>query len=253
MRRPCLQSRSFWERSQNHYIINDFFRPKVTGEWDMPVLAQCLSVPKIDMYPYDKKKQYSANAVFGDYALHFFMEDAIFQKIWLQPKRTLEPIRRIGLAITPDFSLYSDWSLSTQIWQTYRTRWVGAYWAANQVEVIPSVSWSDERSFEFCFDGLPVGGTFAIATMEVAEPEAKPLFAAGFKEFLRRCNPDVVLVYGQLFKDIIEPNCDDYNCEVRRYKSRIHALKHKLAEKRQKDTLSAGKKVPGKTLVGVRA
>jgi hypothetical protein len=239
MRRPCLQSRSYLERSQNHYTINDFFRPEVTGGWDIPVMQRCDMIPRIDLYPYDKKKQYPSNAVFGQYALHFFMDDAIFQKLWLQPQRTLAPIQRIGLAITPDFSLYRDWSLAVQIWQTYRTRWLGAYWAANNVEVIPSVSWSDERSFDFCFDGLPVGGTFAIATMEVAEPEAKPFFADGFNEFLRRCNPDTLLVYGQLFKDIIEPGCKKYDCEVRRYKSRIHAIKWKLNEKRVKDTLNA--------------
>ncbi|WP_100898068.1 DUF4417 domain-containing protein [Nostoc flagelliforme] len=173
MRRACVQSASWQERHRdNHYTINDFFCPEVTGEFDIPVLERCDAIPSIDMYPYDKLKHYPKAAVPGQYALHFFMGDEMFQKAWFSPKITLSPVERVGLAITPDFSLYSDWTYSVQLWQTYRTRWLGAYWASEGVQVIPSVSWSDDRSFEFCFDGLPIGGTFAIATMELSEPEA---------------------------------------------------------------------------------
>ncbi|MBW4687093.1 MAG: DUF4417 domain-containing protein [Komarekiella atlantica HA4396-MV6] len=35
------------------------------------------------------------------------------------------------------------------------------------MQVIPSVNWSTEESYYFCFEGLPIGGTLAITTMEI--------------------------------------------------------------------------------------
>ncbi len=244
MRRACVRSVSWQQRHRdNHYTVNDFFRPQVTGKYDIPVLERCDHVPIIDLYPYDKLKHYPKDAVPGQYALHLFMGDEMFQKAWLSPSLTLPPVQRVGLAITPDFSLYSDWTYSVQLWQTYRTRWLGAYWASEGVQVIPSVSWSDERSFDFCFDGLPEGGTFAIATMELAEAEAVPLFKAGLIEFILRCQPTTLLVYGKGFKGFIEDAVDKYSGgEVRRYLSRMDHLKKKLADKKLAETLSASER-----------
>ena len=41
--------------------------------------------------------------------------------------------------------------LALQIESVFKNRWCGAYWQSKGLKVIPTVSWGDERSFDFCF------------------------------------------------------------------------------------------------------
>ena len=45
-----------------------------------------------------------------------------------------------------------------QIYNQYRKHWLAAYWQLNGITVYPTISWSDENSYEWCFDGEPRGG-----------------------------------------------------------------------------------------------
>lgn len=56
-----------------------------------------------------------------------------------------------------------------QLYNTFRNRWCGAYFASEGMRVIPTVSWGDERSFAFCFEGIPKGSTVAVSTYMVSE------------------------------------------------------------------------------------
>ena len=60
--------------------------------------------------------------------------------------------RRFRFVCTPDFSMYTDFPLALQINSHYRKHWLGAYWQSKGITVIPTIFWSDERSFEWCFD-----------------------------------------------------------------------------------------------------
>jgi hypothetical protein len=79
-------------------------------------------------------------------------------------------------------------------------------------------------SFEFCFDGLPIGGVFAL-TANCFSKDEYPLFLDGFKEFLARCQPDTVLVYGRGLKGILE----QLHPDIRRFDSRLTQIR-KLKE-----------------------
>ena len=64
--------------------------------------------------------------------------------------------------------------------------------------VIPTVSWSTEESFAFCFDGLPQNGTVAISTVGVMkDKKAKELFYDGLDEMIARIHPKYILIWGQ--------------------------------------------------------
>lgn len=52
----------------------------------------------------------------------------------------------------PDFSTYTDYPYAFQIWNLYRKCWLAAYWQQiYDLKVIPVLSWSDEKSYDFCF------------------------------------------------------------------------------------------------------
>ena len=54
------------------------------------------------------------------------------------------------------------------------------------IDVIPTISWSDRKSFEWCFDGEPVGGAVAISSVGVMNSkERKALFIDGYNLHLQ--------------------------------------------------------------------
>jgi hypothetical protein len=80
----------------------------------------------------------------------------------------------------------------TDQWQNiYRNMLVGAYWQHCGLTVIPTVSWSDERSFGFCFSGLEKGSAVAVSTNGTGETRSR--FMAGFAELCRVVEPRLVI------------------------------------------------------------
>lgn len=67
------------------------------------------------------------------------------------------------------------------------------------IKVIPTISWSDESSFEWCFDGEPVGGTVAVSSVGTQNNKtAKELFLNGYNEMMKRLEPETVIFYGTI-------------------------------------------------------
>ena len=67
------------------------------------------------------------------------------------------------------------------------------------MNVIPTISWSTPDSFEWCFDGEPVGGVVAVSSVGAANSRAKKeLFMVGYDEMLARLQPETILFYGKV-------------------------------------------------------
>lgn len=169
--------------------IGDYGMPMIQPERDWPdwILA------------YDdwrtKSKKGTLPEESGASGIHFFTEDYRFEAIWNNPERTLAQLTADFL-LTPDFSLYIDHPRAIQIWNTYRNRWVGAYWQRAGKRVIPTVGWSDASSYNFCFDGLPRHAVLAVATTTLKrDREALKFFIEGYTEMVRRLDPVMIVCY----------------------------------------------------------
>lgn len=66
--------------------------------------------------------------------------------------------------------------------------------------VIPTISWSTNESFEFCFDGIEEGSVVAISTL--GSRKEKQLFLNGYFEMIKRIQPTNVLCYGKPFTEM---------------------------------------------------
>lgn len=100
----------------------------------------------------------------SEHGVHFFVDDYQFNRIWAHPDNYLGMMARFDTVCTPDFSTYTDFPRIIQIYNHYRKHWLGAYWQAHGIKVIPTISWSTPDSFAWCFDGEPVGGAVAVST-----------------------------------------------------------------------------------------
>lgn len=137
-------------------------------------------------------------------AVHFFLDDYRFEQVWNSPERSLARVASVGLALSPDFSLWHTMPLAAQLWQVYRSRWVGAYWQSQGVRVIPTASWSLPESFVWCFVGIPVEGPVAMSAVGVRTELDRRLFRRGAQELLSRCRPSTLVLYGRKTGDLLE-------------------------------------------------
>ena len=71
------------------------------------------------------------------------------------------------------------------------------------ISVIPTIAWSDESSFEWCFDGEPTNKPVAVSTVGVmADEETKDAFLLGYNAMIERLHPTQILYYGQVVDEL---------------------------------------------------
>ena len=130
-------------------------------------------------------------------AVHFFIDDYQFQRLWNNPEKYMEKLKRYECVLTPDFSPYADMPLATQIFNHYRKHWVGALMQEYGVKVVPTIRASrDERSFDFYLDGEPKGGVVCISSMWTADEEARAYFLREYETMRKTLKPEKIYVYG---------------------------------------------------------
>lgn len=134
--------------------------------------------------------------------VHCFVDDYQMNRLWNNIDRYVDMLRQFRYVMSPDFSTYTDFPKVIQIYNHYRKHWVGAYLQENGVNVIPTISWSTLDSFEWCFDGEPVGGVVAVSSVGAANSKVKKkLFLAGYNEMMERLWPETILFYGKVPKE----------------------------------------------------
>ena len=146
----------------------------------------------------------------SQYICCFYYDDFKFIQAWRNPDKYVDRLRRFKAVVSPDFSLYTDFPRILQILSCYRRQWVGAYWQSLGLDVIPDVVWGDRKSFDYCFLGIPEGGTVAVSSVGVKADEdwngkTDDLFRSGYAEMMRRLHPTTVLFYGDMI-DGLEGN-----------------------------------------------
>lgn len=141
-----------------------------------------------------------------DRIVHFFLYDYKFERVWKNPDTDLEKLKRYKAILTPDFSMYTEMAPVMQLYNTFRNRWCGAYYASKGIRVIPSVSWGNENTFEFCFDGIEKGSTVAVSTYMVSghgnHKDQKEFFLKGYNEMISRFEPETIICYNKPFPEM---------------------------------------------------
>ncbi|MCL2695242.1 MAG: DUF4417 domain-containing protein [Clostridiales bacterium] len=171
------------------------------GSYDLPKLKACCAKPDCAI-PFDKALKIADKNQW----VHFYLDDWRFACVWHNPKAYLERLRSFDGVISPDFSLLREMPLSMQVWNTYRNRALAWWLQSNDVNVIPNVRWGDERTYEFCFDGIPRGGTVAISTNGCIQSKIdRYYFKQGLRAMVDRLAPKAIINYSYTPDDIFLP------------------------------------------------
>ena len=197
---------------ENYHYRNSplFLRNQFLGDnqWKLPNVPKCtLTAEDLDelrLIGYDRAK--NGNDEHFQRMVHFFLYDYKFEDIWTAPEKRLAALKKYRAVLSPDFSMYIEMHPVVQLYNTFRNRWVGAYLANQNIKVVPSVSWGDESSFGFCFEGIEKGSAVAVSTYQAHAHstcnEQKEWFLKGYNEMLRRIEPSVIICYHTPFPEM---------------------------------------------------
>lgn len=190
------------ERERTYNIYNMYLCDYVDftkDRWQMPIIHKTDFVPT-DMIGF---KYVMADTSETKVGVHCFIDDYQIERLWNRPDEYIEVLRPYECFLSPDFSLYMDMTMPTKIWNTYRSRLIGAYYQAQGITVIPTVNWAQPETYDFAFSGLEKGGTIAVSTIGCKQdPDCVKMWVDGMTEALKRLKPKTILMYGGKIKGI---------------------------------------------------
>jgi len=166
---------------------------RMVGKYNIPLIKkQDINLESLDVIGYTKTKL--GDTENKNKMVHFAHHDWKFETVWREPEKAIEKLGQYYALCSPDFSIYWDMPLALQINNVFRNRWCGAYWQSLGLKVIPTIAWGDEKTWEFCFDGVEEGSTVFVITYFVRHPDR---FLAGYNKMLEKIKPETVIVYGE--------------------------------------------------------
>lgn len=175
------------------------FDPDPNSLYGIPMLKPCNTIPSGLVQFGIGKKILDDIKPEDRVAMHFFLDDYRFERVWKNPlKYSAYPLKS-GIALTPDFSIWSDMPLALQIYNTYRNRLIGALWQAMGIDVIPTISWTHPFN-DLCLDGVPKHSTIAISLVGVSDKDHK-YFMHGLNKICEKLEPQNIVCYGSIHKN----------------------------------------------------
>lgn len=187
------------------------------GKWELPPLKPVDAKPA-DLISFNFCKSAS------DFTpgVHFCIDDYQFERVWRSPQNYIELLRKFDCVVCPDFSIYTDMPLPMKLWNIYRSRALGYWWQQQGLTVIPNVTWSDESSFCYCFDGIPKGGTVFVSMVGMtSDGETRDSVVADFPLMLKKTKPSRILLLGTM------PDFDFGKVDVVNYKPKSFVKRKK--------------------------
>ena len=198
------------EENYNYRTSQTLLRNQFPGKGKMqiPIIPRFREKPgdfdDLLLIGFDKTNLEDMNHL--DRMVHFFLYDYRFERVWKTPDSDIEKLSRYRAVLSPDFSIYLEMAPVMQLYNVFRNRWCGAYWASKGIRVIPTVNWGDESTFDFCFDGIEKGSVVAVSTYMASEHDnrrdQKEWFMTGYNEMLCRIEPEKIICYNTPFPEM---------------------------------------------------
>jgi len=177
-------------------IVYGNYKDDSAGEFEIPMMLPT-HIDDIENIPlqgfnYALKEKNPENI-----GVHFFLHDYQFERVWNYPDRYLPILDRFKFVLSPDFSPYSNMPRALKIYNVYRNRWCGRFWQDNGITVIPTVTWSDADSLQYCLDGIPKHSIIAISTMGEGRWAKWQSLRSNWDFVIDTLQPEQILLYGK--------------------------------------------------------
>lgn len=169
------------------------FNPSAVSLLEMPTIEPFSGKLPRFLVPFHQARRSASHQAF----IHFFIDDYSFECLWNNPERYLPLLKSFEGVIGTDFSQLGNMPFPQRVWNCYRNRLLGQWMQHNGINYIHNVTWSLPDSYDYSFDGLPIGSTIAINCAGIAgSPSSKYLWYKGYEEALSRLKPSAIVRYG---------------------------------------------------------
>lgn len=121
MSRKTKQTRNYENRNKGMFPTE--------GKYEIPVIS-CERYSKREWIGFPMAGSCKGEHRKGK-GIHFFVDDYQFIRLWNQIDRYIPMLASYGWMLSPDFSLYTDFPVSLQIYNHFRKHWLGAYLQRN--------------------------------------------------------------------------------------------------------------------------
>lgn len=179
----------------NEYILGYADKTIRSGKYDIPLLKPYDGIIPENFITISEAKYSTDNAT----GVACFDDDKVLLRLLKNPDKYIQYLRNHPCTAEPDFSLKSKDPLSCQIMSIFSAHILASYMENHGIQIIPTMMWSDKRSYEFCFDGHSRGGIVMVSTIGTLRDErSRMYFKDGFLEMLKRISPEAVILYGDI-------------------------------------------------------
>lgn len=180
-------------RNNPLFLRNQFLSD---GTFEIPkIKKEEIDLENVELVGYDKLSNSNSDQI-----VHFFLDDYKFEVMWKDPSPRIERLKAHKAVLSPNFSVYTEMPVAMKIYNTFRSRWCGAFLQSNGIKVIPTLAWGGPETFWFCFDGIEQKSVVAVSTLGVRTE--KDLFMQGYGEMIRRLKPSKIICYGKPFPEM---------------------------------------------------
>ena len=189
---PCKYALQYAENNV------DFVPQFVEGKYDIPMIWP-EEYEEMTWFPYGNP---NANYKRHEHGIHFFVYDYRFQAMWKDREKYANMLKGFRAVMAPDFSLYYDWPVMVQMWNHYRKHLLAAWMQSIGVRVYPVIRWTDEKSWDWCFDGEPWRSTVVISSKGTYKNvDDRKVFLKGYDRMLEVLEPETIMFYGKIPKE----------------------------------------------------
>ncbi len=157
---------------------------------DYPVLSSITNINSFEVVVCNNYKHIKSNSL-----VNTFVDDYILERFWNNPLKYVNYFKESRYVLSPDFSILIDMPKPMAQWNVFRNRFVGKIWENEGLTVIPTVSWGNEKTFDFSFEGLTNNTVVAISNIGCRNEEQKLIFDKGYKELINKVTPSAILFW----------------------------------------------------------
>lgn len=133
--------------------------------------------------------------------IEFFDNDDVLKRIINNPLKYVSSFDGFLAVATPDYSVYQNSNNIKILSNTFDSRWTGSFWQSHGLNIIPTVSWAKDDTYDICFSGIEKKSIVMISTLSVLNnQDTFQKFMNGFLELKKRIDPSLIIVVGQLLE-----------------------------------------------------
>jgi hypothetical protein len=166
---------------------------------DMPLIQkQNVDVENLKYIGFQNTRK--IDTINSDKTVGFFMQDEKFERVIRKPWNYVERFKQYKQIMSLDVSCYTDMSVEEQWYNTFLNRLIGKYWQSCGLKVIPTVAWSDEKSYKFAFGGIEEGCVVSVST--IGTHKHYELFMSGYVEMCKKIKPKNVICYCNPYEEM---------------------------------------------------